>query len=127
MDADGVQRVGSHAVQTWLPQPADWAPQTVEAQQADPTSMLALYRAALATRRAAPALRGGTLSWLDTPPGVLAFGRTGDAGGPDVVVAVNLSDQAVPAPPGRALLASDPAAPAGTLPPDAAVWVRPQR
>ena len=53
-------------------------------------------------------------------------GRTSVDGGPGVVVAVNLSDRAVPAPPGRPLLASDPAAPAGTLPPDGAVWVRPR-
>jgi alpha-glucosidase len=89
--------------------------------------MLALYRAALATRRAEPALRGGALSWLESPSGVLAFGRTPPAGGPAMVVAVNLSGQAVPIPPGRPLLVSDPAAPAGTLPPDTAVWVRPPR
>ncbi|HZB51696.1 MAG TPA: glycoside hydrolase family 13 protein [Mycobacteriales bacterium] len=109
---------------TWLPQPADWAPLTVEAQQDDPDSMLALYRAALATRRAEPALRGGTLSWLESPADVLAFARPG-AGGEPVVVAVNLSGRSVPAPPGHPLLVSDPAAPAGTLPPDSAAWVRP--
>jgi alpha-glucosidase len=113
--------------ETWLPQPADWGPLTVEAQRDDPTSMLALYRAALATRRAEPALRGGTLSWLESPADVLAFSRAPAAGGPGVVVAVNLSARAVPAPPGRVLLASDPDAPAGTVPPDTAVWVRPER
>lgn len=52
-------------VETWLPMPAAWRDLTVEAQEADPGSMLALYRRALALRRAEPSLRGGTVRWLD--------------------------------------------------------------
>ena len=48
----------ARAAQPWLPQPADWAALTVEAQQADPASTLALYRAAL--RCAATARRSAT-------------------------------------------------------------------
>ena len=37
--------------QPWLPQPADWAPLTAEAQATEPKSHLALYKAALRIRR----------------------------------------------------------------------------
>ena len=43
------------SVRLWLDhQPDDWAPLSVEAQSADPGSMLSLYRAGLRTRRQAP-------------------------------------------------------------------------
>ncbi len=58
---------------TWLPQPADWKNLTVESQQADQNSMLALYRNALTIRRTH--LGDGTLTWLPSPPGTLAFTR----------------------------------------------------
>jgi alpha-glucosidase len=61
----------------WLPQPGDWAPLTVQAQLADPTSTLVLVRSALALRRALPAFRGTALSWReDVPADCLAFDRT---------------------------------------------------
>ena len=41
----------------WLPQPPGWAALTVAAQQADPASTLALYRAALHLRRSLADLR----------------------------------------------------------------------
>ncbi len=49
----------------WLPQPADWKNLTVESQQADQNSMLALYRDGLKLRRAL--LGDGALTWLDFP------------------------------------------------------------
>jgi alpha-glucosidase len=65
------------AAPTWLPQPTDWAAVTVEAESADETSMLELYREALALRREHPALGEGegTVEWLTAPEGVLAFAR----------------------------------------------------
>ncbi len=62
----------------WLPQPDSWSNKTVEAENADPRSTLAFYRAALRARRAESALGDGELSWLPTAEGVLAFQR-GDA------------------------------------------------
>ena len=44
----------SAASEPWLPQPAGWAALTVEAQRADPASMLTLYRSALRIRRREP-------------------------------------------------------------------------
>jgi alpha-glucosidase len=107
----------------WLPQPAGWASLTAEAQAADPTSMLRLYRAALALRRAEPALGDGTLRWLDQAGPTLAFARD------DVLCVVNLDHVPVPLPPHSAVLltsADDPHAPlpADLLPPDTAVWLR---
>ena len=57
---------------SWLPQPDYWPGYAVEAQQADPGSMLTLYRTALTIRRA---VKGG-MTWRDAPAGVLAFERT---------------------------------------------------
>ncbi|MEW1648395.1 DUF3459 domain-containing protein [Streptomyces sp. NPDC091219] len=72
---------------TWLPQPTDWAPHSVEAKTGDLASILELYRAALRLRREHPALGDGTLTWReDAPAGVLAFRRT-----PGFTCVVNLS------------------------------------
>ncbi|WP_030687275.1 glycoside hydrolase family 13 protein [Streptomyces sp. NRRL B-1347] len=123
---------------SWLPQPAAWKDLTVEAQEADPGSTLALYRAALAARRAHPALGAGeAVEWLESPDGVLLFRRhaVDGPGGADarVTVAVNLMDRPVTLPvPGRLLLSSANSDPAGAeltgsaagavVPPDTTVW-----
>ncbi|GLI26909.1 alpha-glucosidase [Agromyces rhizosphaerae] len=102
----------------WLPQPADWAARTVEAQEADPGSMLRLYREALRLRRAEPGLGDGRLRWLEPAPGVLAFARH------DVVNVTNLSDAPVELPAhDEVLLASAPLA-GDRLPPDSTAWLR---
>jgi alpha-glucosidase len=62
--------------QLWLDhQPDDWAPLSVEAQTADPGSMLSLYRAGLRIRRQAPWGVGSQLRWLDYGDDVIAFTR----------------------------------------------------
>ncbi|WP_301174329.1 glycoside hydrolase family 13 protein [Actinomadura geliboluensis] len=99
----------------WLPQPPDWKDLTVEAQDADPGSMLRLYRDALALRR--EHLGDGTLTWLPSADGVLAFTR--DSG---LTCVLNLGDAPVPLT-GEVLLASGPL-PDGQLPPDTAAWLR---
>ncbi|WP_055585686.1 glycoside hydrolase family 13 protein [Peterkaempfera griseoplana] len=105
-------------VDPWLPQPAGWEALTVEAQRADPGSMLNLYRSALRLRRSTAALREGRFSWLESAPGVLSFRR-----GEDFGCLVNLSDAPVPLPEGgRPLLASAELT-GGRLPVDAAVWL----
>jgi alpha-glucosidase len=105
-------------VEPWLPQPASWAGLTVEAQGADPDSMLSLHRHALRVRHDEPALRSDELAWRDAPPGVLDFDR-GDA----VRCVVNLSDEPYDVGPGwRVLVGSEPLE-GGGLPVDAAVWL----
>src|ERR1700759_5592626 len=53
---------------TWLPQPPGWAGLTVEAENADPASMLSLYRHALQVRHAEPAFTTDAFTWLPAPP-----------------------------------------------------------
>ncbi|MFF8789586.1 glycoside hydrolase family 13 protein [Streptomyces sp. NPDC015125] len=90
---------------SWLPQPADWAPLTVAAQTGDPASTLELYRTALTLRRAHPGLGAGdAVEWLDAPDGVLAFRRPGG-----LVCTVNTTGTPARLPAhGRLLLSSRP-------------------
>jgi alpha-glucosidase len=104
----------------WLPIPDDWADVSVAAQQADDGSVLALYRAALALRSAAAALREGSFRWEPSPPGTLVFTREAhDA----VACVVNVDADAIPLPEGEVLLASEPLR-SDRLPRNAAAWVR---
>ncbi|MGC5017329.1 glycoside hydrolase family 13 protein [Micromonospora sp. DT47] len=103
----------------WLPQPADWKDRTVRAQTGDAYSMLELYRAAIAIRRADPALGDGELTWLPAPDAVLAFGRGGG-----FRCLVNLSDAPVPLPAHGELLLASGSLDDDRLPPDTAVWLR---
>jgi len=105
----------------WLPQPEDWAQYTVEAQAGDSSSMLSLYRTALSIRRSHPALGDGTLTWIDTEPGVLAFSR-----GLGFVSVTNLSGAAVTLPSYTRLLLSSTPLSGGLLPPDSTAWLRTQ-
>jgi alpha-glucosidase len=106
----------------WLPQPASWAALTVEAQSGDPTSTLALYRAAFALRRAEPDLGDGSLAWLDiddADDSVLAFAR-----GRQFACVVNLGPVAIDLPPHTAVLLASGQLADGRLPGDTAVWLR---
>ncbi|MEW2118948.1 DUF3459 domain-containing protein [Streptomyces sp. NPDC005474] len=88
----------------WLPQPEDWKSYTAEADQADHTSMLQLYRSALRLRRTNPHLRSEDFRWLDSPADTLLFER-----GNSLLCAINLSDQPIPLPhTAVSLLASGP-------------------
>jgi alpha-glucosidase len=60
----------------WLPWPPDAGSRNVEAQRADPDSILHLYRRLLARRRTSPALSLGSWRLLDAPSGVLHFERS---------------------------------------------------
>ncbi|WP_037569949.1 glycoside hydrolase family 13 protein [Phaeacidiphilus oryzae] len=92
---------------TWLPQPADWAAYTVEAQTGDPTSTLEFYRSALAVRRRHPALGAGdAVEWLPAPEGVLAFRRTAPDGTVLTCTANTGAETVLIDAPGRLLLAS---------------------
>ncbi|MDI2127341.1 glycoside hydrolase family 13 protein [Yinghuangia seranimata] len=102
---DGPSLGFSPTGRAWLPQPAEWRGRTVEAQSADPSSPLSLYRRALRMRREHPALGGeGWVQWMRSPEGALAFVRS-----PGFVCTANPSDRTVEfGPLGALLLASGP-------------------
>ncbi|MCM3514777.1 alpha-amylase family glycosyl hydrolase [Nocardioides sp. P86] len=106
---------GPGDAQPWLPQPDDWAPLTVAAQQADPDSTLAFYQKALAARRAFAETAGDQVELLDLGRDVLAFRR-----GPLTVV-VNCGATPVTRPAGDVVASSGPVS--DLLPVDTAVWL----
>lgn len=102
----------------WLPMPAHWAGLTAEAQAADATSMLTLYRTALRLRRERGDFRTDALAFHPLDGGdVLAFTR-----GDGTLVVVNFGADPVTLPAGEVLLASADLADA-KLPSDATVWL----
>ncbi|MFI6977413.1 glycoside hydrolase family 13 protein [Embleya sp. NPDC050154] len=105
----------------WLPQPADWADRTAEAQSGDPDSMLTLYRTAIRLRRAESALGDGELTWLPGAPAqVIAFTR-----GDRFACVVNLGRDPVELPEhAEPLLTSGPLTDDGRLGSDTAAWLR---
>lgn len=87
---------------SWLPQPAEWAELSIEAQTGTAGSTLELYREALAVRRERRDLGAGdSVEWLKAPEGVLAFRRG------EFVCTANTGTEAVTVPAyGRVLIAS---------------------
>jgi alpha-glucosidase len=106
-------------VETWLPQPKDWATLTAEAQSADPNSMLSLYRVALLIRRTHPDLGDGTMSWLDSDPDVLAFTR-----GSTFACLTNFTHEPIALPPHEQVWLASATLEGGRLPADATAWLR---
>jgi alpha-glucosidase len=110
------------AAEPWLPQPADWAGLSVEAQTADPDSFLTLYRGALALRKERLTGLPETLVWAECGPEALSFDRPGG-----FRCVVNLGDTPLPLPPAATvLLTSAPldGTPDGLLlPADTCVWL----
>lgn len=110
---------------SWLPQPSDWGAHSVEAESADPSSMLSLYQHALRLRAelfASPATASSTdaLVWVDRPESdVLAFRRG------DVTVVVNTGSTPVELGEYRELLLlSDELDDDERLPGDTTAWLR---
>ena len=84
---------GFSTIEPWLPVDPRHPPLAVDRQDADPASMLNLTRRLIALRKREPALRLGSLRFLDAPAAVLAFERTR---GDDTLTCVfNLGHEAV--------------------------------
>ncbi|GAA2979089.1 alpha-glucosidase [Microbacterium terrae] len=103
--------------ETWLPQPQDWADLTVAAQLDDEGSMLALYRSALALRRARADFHAEGLQWLDLGPGVIAFRRGGGT------VSITNFGPPIVLPEHRGILLSSIPLDGRLLPTDSTVWI----
>jgi alpha-glucosidase len=107
------------SAEPWLPQQPIWRDHSVAALDADPTSILNLYRTALRLRGDHPALGDGTLQWRDAPPDALVFARQ-----PGLVCAVNFAPAPLALPHfGRVLISSGPLTEHGEIPQDTAVWL----
>jgi alpha-glucosidase len=109
----------STGTSTWLPMPDDWGALTVEAELADPASMLELYTQALALRRKTAELSTDEFTWLDGPDGCLTYRR-----GKGFVAIVNVSGPPAPLPSGEIALVSGPLTDDGRLPTNTAAWLR---
>lgn len=87
---------GFSAARPWLPVKPPQLARAVDAQAGAPGSVLAAYRAALAFRRAEPALRDGATVFLEVAAPVLAFRRV--LGDRAITCVYNLSPQPVALP-----------------------------
>jgi alpha-glucosidase len=81
-----------------LPWPPEPDVRNVEAERADPTSVLHLYRRTLSARRASPALHLGTWRPLESSEGVLAYERRLDDDRRIVIVNFSREEKAVSVP-----------------------------
>ncbi len=79
------------ARQSWLPVPRTHRPRAVDRQQADPRSLLHIWREFLSWRRSHPALTHGKVRGLRIVGSVLAFERY--VGNSRILAAFNLDDQ----------------------------------
>ena len=122
----GEPNAGFSKAPPWLPMPAGWDRNAVDAESRSTTSMLSLYRRLLATRRALAQRLPATMRWASGPKDCLVYHR-----GP-LTVACNFSRRMLDISlPGRLLLASSPGVTARgaalKLPPNSAAWLETRR
>ena len=87
----GAPAAGFTRGEPWLPMPDEHRAMAIDAQAADPGSVLARCRQLLGFRRAHPALRTGTITLRDAPAPLWVFEREGD--GERILCVLNLSNQ----------------------------------
>jgi alpha-glucosidase len=90
MQWDTTPSAGFTTGEPWLPLGADCQLVNVSTQAADPRSMLSLYRALLALRRAEPALSVGTCEVVAAEGDILTYERHHATSGGRLTVALNL-------------------------------------
>jgi len=96
MPWNGGINAGFSVGEPWLPVPAEHRALAVSLQETVGDSALSGFRAFMAWRKTQPALRWGSIRFIDTPEPVLAFTR--QHGEETVLVAFNLSKQDVSLP-----------------------------
>ena len=107
---------GPGSGQPWLPQPLDWADRSVAAQEQDPDSTLAFYKAALAARRKHTTGAEEEIELLDAGADLLVFTRG------ELTVVLNAGAEPTELPAGDVVVASGDLSDR-LLPPDTAVWL----
>lgn len=100
---------------SWLPQPERYGELSAQNQEADPDSMLALYRAAIAIRKEY-LTKDESFEMVELGKSTLAFSRG------DLLVVVNMGQSDVKLPDGEILIQSTQVA--GTLRANSAAWLR---
>jgi alpha-glucosidase len=85
----GAEFAGFSSVEPWLPIPEEHRNRAVDVQEASSDSVLNAYRRFLAWRRQHPALRAGSIRFIDVPHNALAFVREHEKEA--VLAAFNLS------------------------------------
>jgi alpha-glucosidase len=80
---------GFSAVEPWLPFPEEHRQRAVDVQESSPDSVLNAFRRFVAWRREHPALRTGSIRFVDAPENVLAFLRQHE--NESILAAFNLS------------------------------------
>jgi len=89
MQWDATPNAGFSTGKPWLHVNPDFAHVNVEAERADPQSLLNYYRRLIALRRESPALLQGTYRELSRPMDVWAYERAG--GGQRILIVLNFS------------------------------------
>lgn len=99
MPWDSSPFAGFSTVEPWLPLNGDWCARNAAAEEADPDSMLSLYRRLLTRRRSTAALAVGDYAGVPAKGGVLAYERR--FGNQRLLIALNLGqdEEAIPLPP----------------------------
>lgn len=114
---------GTPAADPHLPQPLWFKDFAVDAEEADPDSMLALYHAALAIRQESlTATRDTSASQMDMGDDVVAYTRAA-VDGRTFTSVTNFGTAPVSLPEGDVVLASGPLTADGQLPTDTSAWV----
>jgi alpha-glucosidase len=95
MQWDASMHAGFSSAKPWLPVHSDFRRRNVEAQAADPDSLLNFTRQLIAVRKGNPALRCGDLILPETQPheALVFWRKTSEQ---TVLVALNFSDREVP-------------------------------
>jgi len=91
MQWDARANAGFSTAEPWLPVASDYKVVNVKAQQADPTSMLSLYRRLIWMRKASPALHSGSYHAVDNVPQD-CFAYLREHPGQRMLVTLNFSD-----------------------------------
>jgi alpha-glucosidase len=94
MQWSGESNAGFTGGTPWLPIADDHGQVNVEAQRADPRSMLSLYRRLIELRRGEPALEVGRYEPVQAEHGILAYLRRARAGEGEFLVVLNLDPRA---------------------------------
>jgi alpha-glucosidase len=90
---DAAPQAGFTNGEPWLPLHADWATRNVEAQRADPASMLSLHRKLLALRRTHPVLSLGAITDVRAEGDLLIYAR--EYAGERLTIVLNLGGECV--------------------------------